>query len=170
MPKPVKVEKVEELKRALEGVAGFVLTDYRGLRVGEMAELRRRLRPRGIEYHVVKNTLLTIAASQQGAGDVKKLPSGPTAIALTRGDEVELAKGIVDETRILKTLRIYGGVVRGRILSASDITALAALPGRVELQATIVAAIEAPLSQLAATLAAPLRELVATLHARGSRA
>ncbi len=170
MPKPVKVEQVNELTEALQGVAGFVLTDYRGLKVGEMAELRRRLRPRGIEYRVVKNTFLSIAAGRQGAADVKKLFSGPTAIALTRGDELELAKGIVEETRTLKTLRIYGGVLGGRVMDASDIAALAALPGRAQLQAAIVGAIEAPLSQLAATLAAPLRELVATLQTRGSQA
>ena len=169
MPKPAKVEKVDELRGALEGVVGFVLTDYRGLKVGEMAELRRRLRPRGIEYHVMKNTLLAIAASQQGV-DVKNLFSGPTALALSRGDEVELAKGIVEEARTLKTLRIYGGVVRGRVMTANDITALAALPGRAQLQATLVGALEAPLSQLAATLSAPLRRVVATLQARGSQA
>ena len=170
MPKPEKVAKVKELRETLAGAAGFVLTDYRGLKVGEMAELRRRLRPRGIEYHVVKNTLFTIAATEEGLPDVEKLVSGPAAIAITTGDEVDLARGIVEETRALKTLRIYGGVFRGRVLDLSDVTMLAALPGRAQLQATIVGVIEAPLSQLVATLAAPLRELVATLQARGSEA
>ncbi len=169
MARPDKVEKVAELREALAGAAGFVLTDYRGLKVGEMAELRRRLRPRGIEYRVVKNTLFTIAAGD-GASDVAKLTSGPTAIALSQGDEVELAKSIVDETRTLKALRIYGGVVRGRVMDASSIAALAALPGRAQLQAMLVGVLEAPLSQLAATLAAPLRDLVFTITARGERA
>lgn len=169
MARPDKVEKVEELKAALAGAATFVLTDYRGLKVSEMAELRRRLRPRGIEYHVVKNTLFTIAASDGGGAEVANLTAGPTAIALGKGDEVELAKGLVEETRTLKSVRIYGGVVRGRVMDAAGIAALAALPGRAQLQAIIVGVLEAPLSQLASTLAAPLRDLVFTLAARGSQ-
>lgn len=170
MPKEAKVQEVRELARVLEGAAGFVLTDYRGLKVGELQELRRRLRPRGIEYRVVKNTLLAIAATEQGTPEVKKLFSGPTAIALARSDEIELVKGIIEEARTLKALRIYGGVLGGRVVGAEDITALAALPSRAQLQATLVGVLEAPLGQLVATLAAPLRELVATLQARASHA
>lgn len=170
MANTAKAEKVDELRSAIEGAAGLVMTDYRGLKVQELQELRRRLRPRGIEYHVVKNTLFTIAAGQEGLPGMDKLFDGPTAVALSRGDEVELAKGIVEETRSLKSVRIYGGVVRGRLLTAAEIAELAALPGRAQLQATIVGALEAPLAQLTATLAAPLRELVATLQARGAQA
>lgn len=170
MAKPVKVEQVEELRQALEGVTGFVLTDYRGLTVQELQELRRRLRPRGIEYHVVKNTLFSRAAAETGLPDVRALFVGPTAVALTRADEVELAKGIVEEMRTLRTLRITGGVVGGRILKPEEVQSLATLPGRAQLQAAIVGALSAPLSQLAATLQAPLRELIATLAARGAAA
>ena len=166
MPKTEKLEKVDELEKTLDNVAALVLTDYRSLKVAELQDLRRRLRKNGIEYHVVKNTLFGIAAKERGLPDIERLLSGPIAIALTETDEVELARGIVDETRTLKTLRIYGGVVRGRIVDANEITALAALPGRQALQATIVGALAAPLSQLAATLHAPMRELVATLSAR----
>ena len=166
MPKTEKLEKVDELEKTLDNIAALVLTDYRSLKVAELQDLRRRLRKNGIEYHVVKNTLFGIAAKERGLPDIERLLSGPIAIALTETDEVELARGIVDETRTLKTLRIYGGVVRGRIVDANEITALAALPGRQALQATIVGALAAPLSQLAATLHAPMRELVATLSAR----
>lgn len=170
MPNTAKANEVGELRSAIQGATGLVMTDYRGLKVQELQELRRRLRPRGIEYHVVKNTLFTIAAGQEGLPEMAKLFDGPTAIALSRGDEVDLAKGIVDETRTLKTVRIYGGLVRGRILSAAEIAELAALPGRAQLQATIVGVLEAPLSQLVSTLAAPLRELIATFNARGAQA
>jgi large subunit ribosomal protein L10 len=166
VPKTEKLEKVDELEKTLDNIAALVLTDYRSLKVAELQDLRRRLRKNGIEYHVVKNTLFGIAAKERGLPDIERLLSGPIAIALTETDEVELARGIVDETRTLKTLRIYGGVVRGRIVDANEITALAALPGRQALQATIVGALAAPLSQLAATLHAPMRELVATLSAR----
>ena len=154
----------------LEQVAALVLTDYRALKVAELQELRRRLRKNGIEYHVVKNTLFGIAAKERGLPDIERLLAGPIAIATTKTDEVELARGVVDETRVLKTLRIYGGVVRGRIVGTDEITALAALPSKATLQATIVGALAAPLSQLAATLQAPMRELVATLAARGAPA
>jgi large subunit ribosomal protein L10 len=166
VPNAAKLEKVDELEQTLDNVAALVLTDYRSLKVGELQELRRRLRRNGIEYHVVKNTLFGIAARERGLPDIDRLLSGPIAIAMTDADEVELARGIVDETRTLKTLRIYGGVVRGRVVGADEITALAALPGRPALQATIVGALAAPLSQLAATLQAPMRELVATFAAR----
>lgn len=170
MAKPIKVEKVDELKEALEGVSGFVMTDYRALKVSELQALRRRLRPKGIEYHVVKNTLLRIAAKERGLPEIAKLLSGPTAIAVTKTDEIELARGIVDETRTLKTLRIYGGVVGGHVLDASGVESLAALPGRAQLRGTIVGTLQAPLSQLVATLEAPLRELVATFQARAAKA
>jgi large subunit ribosomal protein L1 len=170
MPKTAKLEKVDEIEQTLDDVAALVLTDYRALKVAELQELRRRLRKNGIEYHVVKNTLFRIAAKERGLPDIERLLSGPMAIAITKTDEVELAKGIVDETRTLKTLKIYGGVVRGRVMGAEDINALAALPGKASLQATIVGALAAPLTQLVATLEAPLRELVATFTAKAAQA
>ncbi len=168
MPKTEKGERVAELKESLEGIAALVVTDYRGLKVQELQELRRRLRPHGIEYHVVKNTLLLRAAAERGLPDLTPLFAGPAAVAYTRGDEVELAKGLVDETRALKTFRISGGFAGGRILTAADIQTLAALPGRAQLQASIVGTITAPLGQLTSTLLAPLRELTWTLAARGA--
>lgn len=168
MPKTDKAEQVAELKSMLREVSAFVLTDYRGLKVQDLQELRRRLRQRGVEYHVVKNTLLVRAAAESGLPDLKPLLAGPTAVALTPGDEVDLAKGIVDETRTIRSLKISGGVARGRLLSAADIQALAALPGRAQLQGTLVGTLEAPLGQLTATLLAPLRDLVATFAARAA--
>jgi len=170
VPKAEKLEQVQELEQTLADVAGLVLTDYRALKVAELQDLRRRLRKSGIEYHVVKNTLFRIAARERGLPDIDPLLSGPIAIAITKTDEVELAKGIVDETRTLKSLRIYGGVVRGRVMRAEEITALAALPGKASLRATIVGVLAAPLSQLTAMLHAPMRELVATFAARAAKA
>ncbi len=170
MPKPAKLEQVQELRKTLDGVTSFVLTDYRGLSAHDLQALRRRLRPRGIEYHVVKNTLFSRAATESGLPDVRALFVGPTAVAVTKTDEVELARGIVEETRALKTVRITGAVVRGKILTPEDVQSLATLPGRAQLQATVVGVLQAPLSQLAATLQAPLRELIATFAARGAAA
>jgi large subunit ribosomal protein L10 len=169
VPTEEKITQVEELKKELDGVTSLIFTDYRGLKVQEIQELRRRLRARGIRYQVVKNTLLRRAATESGLPDLQKLLEGPTAIATGDRDEVELAKGIVEEARILKALTIDGGVVSGRLVSAEEIQSLAALPNRAELQGTIVGTLQAPLSQLASTLEAPLRQLVYVFAARSAR-
>lgn len=167
MATEAKAAEVEELKKELAGAPALVFTDYRGLKVLELQELRRRLRSRGIRYRVVKNTLLRRAASESGLPDLKKLLEGPTAIAIAERDEVELAKGVVDEARALKALQIDGGVVSGRLVGPEEIQSLALLPGRLELQAEIVGTLQAPLAQLVATVAAPLRQLVYVIGARG---
>jgi len=87
-----KAKKVEGLAGELGGTVSLVVTEYRGLKVGELQELRRRLRPRGIEYHVVKNSLFARAADQSGKGELRSILAGPTAVAIGNGDEVELAK------------------------------------------------------------------------------
>jgi large subunit ribosomal protein L10 len=91
VPTEAKAAEVEELKKELAGTPALVFTDYRGLKVVEIQELRRRLRSRGIRYRVVKNTLLRRAAAESGLPDLKKLLEGPTAIAIGERDEVELA-------------------------------------------------------------------------------
>lgn len=168
MPAQEKIEQVARLASTLEGAVGLVFTDYRGLKVQELQELRRRLRPRGIEYHVVKNTLLRRAAGERGLPDPGPLLAGPTAVAMSATDEVELARGVVEETRMLKTVRISGGLLGGRIVGAEEVQMLATLPGRSELEATIVGVLEAPLAQLIRTLEAPHRQLVHVLAARAA--
>src|SRR5213078_3943258 len=87
-----KAKKVESLAGELSGTVSLVVTEYRGLKVTELQELRRRLRPRGIEYHVVKNSLFARAAEQSGKGELRSILAGPTAVAIGNGDEVERAK------------------------------------------------------------------------------
>jgi len=146
-----------------------VVTEYRGLKVGELQELRRRLRPRGIEYHVVKNSLFARAAEQSGKGELRSILAGPTAVAIGNGDEVELAKSLVDEARVLKALKILGALIGGRALSADDVTSLARLPGRPQLQATFVGTLQAPLAGVVGVLTAAQGNLVRVLQARGSQ-
>src|SRR5438034_11680293 len=93
-----KAKKVESLAGELGGSVSLVVTEYRGLKVGELQELRRRLRPRGIEYHVVKNSLFARAAEQSGKSDLRSLLAGPTAVAIGDGDGVDLAKSLVDRS------------------------------------------------------------------------
>src|SRR5256886_2703761 len=166
---PAKAKKVEGLTGELGGDVSLVVTDYRGLKVGELQGLRRRLRPRGIEYHVVKNSLFARAAEQSGKGELRAMLAGPTAVAIGDGDEVELAKSLVDEARVLKALKIIGALIGGRAMSAEDVTALARLPGRPQLQAMIVGSLQAPLAQVVGVLTAAQGNLVRVLQARGSQ-
>ena len=163
---PAKSRAVDALAAQLSGSTALIVTEYRGLRVTELQDLRKRLRPRGVEYHVVKNSLLSRAASQTQRDGLARLLSGPTAIAFSSGDEIELAKGLMDEARALKALRVVGGLLGGQTVSAEDISTLARLPGRKHLQGQIVGAVQAPLGQLTGLLHAPFRTLVHVLTAR----
>jgi len=166
---PMKAKKVESLTAEIAAASSFVVTEYRGLKVGELQQLRRRLRPRGIEYHVVKNSLFARAAEQSGKSELRSILSGPTAVAMGNVDEVELAKSLVDEARVLKALKILGALIGGRAMSADDVTSLARLPGRPQLQATIVGSLQAPLAQVVGVLTAAQGNLVRVLQARGSQ-
>jgi large subunit ribosomal protein L10 len=163
---PAKSRTVDELAEQLRASTAVIVTDYRGLKVGELQGLRQRLRPRGVEYHVVKNTLFTRAAAKTERDALTKLLTGPTAVALGKGDEVELAKGIVDEMRTLKALKIIGGFVGGQTISVEDVQALARLPGRAYLQGQLVGSLQAPLGQLVGLFHAPFQSLVHVLTAR----
>ena len=164
-----KAKKVEGLAEELDGTVSLVVTEYRGLKVGELQELRRRLRPRGIEYHVVKNSLFARAAEQSGKGELRTILAGPTAVAFGKVDEVELAKSLVDEARVLKALKVLGAFIGGRAMGADDVTSLARLPGRPQLQATFVGTLQAPLAQVVGVLTAAHGNLVRVLTARGSQ-
>jgi large subunit ribosomal protein L10 len=165
---PAKSRAVDSLAEQLTASTAVIVTEYRGLKVGELQDLRKRLRPHGVEYHVVKNSLLTRAASKTQRDSLSKLLAGPTAVALSKGDEVALAKGIVDETRALKALKIVGGVIGGQSISAEEVTSLARLPGRAYLQGQIVGSLQAPLGQLTGLLHAPFQNLIHVLTARSA--
>ena len=165
---PAKSRAVDALAERLAGSTALIVTEYRGLKVTELQGLRSRLRPRGVEYHVVKNSLLSRAAAKIKRDGLTKLLTGPTAIAFSNGDEVELAKGLTDELRALKALRILGGVLGGQTVSAEEIATLAKLPGRAYLQGQFVGTLQAPLAQITGLLDAPFRSLVHVLTARSA--
>src|SRR5256885_7571123 len=135
---PMKAKKVEGLTAEIAAASSFVVTEYRGLKVGELQQLRRRLRPRGIEYHVVKNSLFARAAEKSGKAELRSILAGPTAVAVGDGDEVELAKSLVDEARTLKALKILGALIGGGELRSGAVVSLAPLPSRPALSALVV--------------------------------
>ena len=157
MARPDKAAAVAELVESFQESAGAVLTEYRGLTVKQLQNLRRAL-GENANYAVVKNTLTQIAAAQAGVGGVDDLLTGPTAIAFINGDVVEAAKGLRDFARANPALVIKGGYFEGKALDASEITRLADLESREVLLARMAGAMLASLSQAVYLLNAPLAQ------------
>jgi large subunit ribosomal protein L10 len=134
-----------------------VLTEYRGLTVTQLTQLRRAL-GQGTTYAVVKNTLTRIAAKEAGVEGLDDLLAGPSAIAFVTGDAVETAKGLKDFAKANPALVIKGGYMDGKVLSASEINRLADLESREVLLAKLAGAMNASLSQAVYLLAAPLSQ------------
>lgn len=147
-PRAEKVALVEEARGRLSSADAALLTEYRGLKVDEMAILRRALRPAGGEYKVYKNTLVRFAARDLGLEGLEALLEGPVAIAFVQGDAAVAARALRDFGRTHPQLLIKGGLLGENVISAEQAGALAELPSR-----------EVLLSQLAGLLAAPLRQL-----------
>lgn len=164
---PAKARQVDSLAEQIGASTAVIVTEYRGMTVHDLQDLRRRLRPKGVEYHIVKNSLFRRAADQAGRtlGDMMV---GPTAVALGTIDEVELAKGIVDETRTLRTLKIMGAWVGGRVMKAEDVQSLAKLPPLAQLQGTLVGTLQAPLASIVGTLTAAHAQLIRVMNAKGN--
>ncbi|GAA3645626.1 50S ribosomal protein L10 [Nonomuraea antimicrobica] len=153
MAKADKATAVAELKREFEGSAAAVLTEYRGLTVAQLKELRVSLGGNA-KFAVAKNTLTKIAANQAGVSGLDSLLKGPTAIAFVSGDVVEAAKGLRDFAKANPLLVIKGGVLEGKALDAAEITKLADLESREVLLAKLAGAMKAKQSAAAAMFAA----------------
>jgi large subunit ribosomal protein L10 len=148
---------VAEIVESFNGSAGAVLTEYRGLTVKQLQDLRRSLGANA-NYAVVKNTLTKIAANQVGIQGFDDLLTGPTAIAFIQGDVVEAAKGLRDFAKANPTLVIKGGVLDGNTLDAKEIAKLADLESREVLLGKMAGAMLASLSQAVYLLNAPLAQ------------
>jgi large subunit ribosomal protein L10 len=148
---------VAEIVESFNDAAGAVLTEYRGLTVKELQDLRRSL-GENASYAVVKNTLAKIAANQVGISGFDDLLSGPTAIAFISGDVVEAAKGLRDFAKANPALVIKGGVLDGNILDAKEVAKLADLESREVLLGKLAGAMLASLSQAVYLLNAPLAQ------------
>jgi large subunit ribosomal protein L10 len=151
MARADKVTAVAELTERFQNAPGAVLTEYRGLSVSQLGELRQAL-GENATYSVVKNTLTKIAAEQAGIADeITSLLTGPSAIAFVQGDVVEAAKGLRDFSRANPLLVIKGGVLDGKPLTPTEIIRLADLEPREVLLAKLAGAMKASLSGAAAT-------------------
>jgi len=155
-----KATSIAGLREKLGNARGAVLTDFRGLSVAEITELRTLLRKNAVEYKVVKNTLTKLAVKDTGLSGLAAYLEGPTAIAISRTDPVAASKAVAAWAKGRKTFTVKGGVVEGRVVGPSEIAALADLPGREVLLARMAGAFQAPLQGLVQVLSASLQGLV----------
>jgi large subunit ribosomal protein L10 len=164
-PRAEKVAVVDEVRQRLGDASATVVTEYRGLSVAELAELRRGLAAAGGDYKVYKNTLVKLAIGGSEHEALAELLSGPTAIAFVHGDVSAVAKALRDFSRTYPSLVIKGGLLDGASLSPAQLAALADLPSRDVLLAQFAGALSAPLTQLAGLLQALPRNLAYGLSA-----
>ncbi len=162
-----KKQAVSELAQKLERSTIVITTNYRGLSVAEMTELRRKLRQEEIEYRVIKNTLARFAAEQAGKEGLTSIIEGPSAIAFGYGDVVAPAKALIDYIRSAKSeLRIRGGLLEQRVLSAAEVTTLATLPPKEVLIAKLLSGMQGSIFALVYVLNANITGLLGLLVAR----
>ena len=158
MPTQAKAAVIDEITERFEKSSAAVLTEYRGLTVAQLTQLRRSL-GEGSSYAVVKNTLTKRAADSVGFSDLAPLLTGPTAIAFIEGDPVEAAKAIRDFARANPLLVVKGGVVDGRTVDASEVTRLADVEPREVLLAKLAGAMKGNLTKAAGLFQAPLSQV-----------
>ncbi|MGH3354850.1 MAG: 50S ribosomal protein L10 [Nocardioidaceae bacterium] len=166
MARPDKAAAVAELAEEFRSSAGAVLTEYRGLSVKQLQDLRRAL-GENASYAVVKNTLTQIAVKEAGVDSFDGLLTGPSAIAFIKGDPVEAAKGLRDFAKANSPLVIKAGVLDGETLSADEIAKIADLESREALLAKLAGVLKASMQNAGSLFQAPLSQtarLAAALH------
>jgi large subunit ribosomal protein L10 len=159
MARPEKEEAVKEIVGRFEASDAALLTEYRGLRVGDIKEVRTALREADADYKVLKNTLARLAVREVGLDELVAMLEGPTAIAFVHGDAAAAAKALDDAAKKFPVLTIKGGVLEGRILDAEQAKQLARLEPREVQLAKIATMMNTPLQQTANVLSALLRDL-----------
>jgi len=161
-----KGQVVSDLGEKVKGFRAAVLTNYRGLNVEQLNRLRQRLREEKISYHVIKNTLMKLASK---GTDLEKLDNyfeGPTAIAISYGDPVLLAKILSEFVKTQPTLEIKVGLIQGRVASPEEVKALATMPSREVLFGQILGGIQGPASQLGAVIYNAIQQVLGIIQAR----
>jgi Ribosomal protein L10 len=155
-----KGQVVSEIKEKFQKSSGVVLADYRGLTVAQVTQLRAQLRQAGVEYRVLKNTLVRRAANEVGVEGLDSYLSGPTAVAFS-ADPVAPAKVLTEFAKAnkLKSFQIKAGVVEGKVIGPDGVKALAELPSREVLLTMVLRGMQAPLAGMANVLQGPIRKM-----------
>lgn len=163
-----KEEQVADLRERFDRATGVIVADYRGIGVQEINELRGKLRgdDEEYEYRVSKNTLLRRAVEGSQAAVLLDQFEGPTAVAMSFGDPIALAKILVDFAKEHEVFEIRAGLLEGRAIDREEIATLAALPSLDELRGKLIGLIQAPAQKIACVLSAPAGQLARVVEAR----
>ena len=159
MAKPEKVEAVSEITGRFKDSEAAILTEYRGLKVNEIADVRAALREADAELKVLKNTLTRLAVREVGLDELVDMLEGPVAIAFVHGDAAAAAKALDEAAKKYPVLTVKGGVLSGRIIDAEQAVALARLEPREVQLSKIAMLMNSPAQQTANVLSALLRDL-----------
>lgn len=163
MNRDEKAAATEALRGVFGTAKGAVLTDFRGLSVADMTDLRRHLRKASVEYTVVKNTLAVRALGAGGMEGLAPYFEGPTGVALSRTDALAPARALMAWAKGRPAFRLKAGMVEGVVMGPAEITAVAALPGREVLLSRMLSVLQAPLRNLASVLHGQVRAVAAVL-------
>jgi large subunit ribosomal protein L10 len=165
MARAEKVERVAEIKERIGASDAILLTEYRGLTVSDISELRRSLAEGGASFAIVKNTLMLRAAEDSTMAELGSLLQGPTAVAFVEGDAVAAAKKVVEAIKRYPALVLKGGFMEGRMLSAADATALADLDSREVMLSKIAGLMKGEMSRAASMFQAAQSTFLSLLTA-----
>jgi len=161
-----KAQVISDLGERVKEFQAVVLTNYRGLNVEQLSQLRQKLREEKISYHVVKNTLMKLASN---GTDLEKLDSyfeGPTAMAISYGDPIPLVKILSEFVKAQPSLEIKVGLIQGKVASPEEVKALATMPPREVLFGQLLGGIQGTASQLGAVLYNAIQQVLGILQAR----
>ena len=168
MPTQAKVDQINELKEKLERCSIAIATDYTGVPVNTMTELRQRMRAAGVEFVVIKNTLAYLAADAAGRPQAREVIQGPTAIAFGYDEPADAAKAVSEYARAGRSILSIRGAVMGDgpAMPPAVVIRLGTLPPKPQLVAILLGQLQAPIQRLLAALNGPLRNLDILLQAR----
>ncbi|HEX9989792.1 MAG TPA: 50S ribosomal protein L10 [Chloroflexia bacterium] len=166
MPTTRKKEIVKDLHGLLSNSQVLVFTDYRGMTVAEISNLRRQLREKGVEYHVTKNTLTTLAANRAGMEGLEQMLDGPTAIAFVGDDIPGGAKVLADFAKISKVLTIRGGLAGRTVLNPDQVSDLTKMLTREQYIAKMLGSMQSPISSMMNVLNGTIRGFMNVMQAR----
>ena len=168
--KQKKVRISNDYAQKLSGAKAIILTDYRGLTVASMTELRQKLREAGSSYHVSKNTLFRRALTEAGIPIPEAQLKGPTALGFVTGEVASAVKAFLDFAAENESLQVKGVIWGTAFIDREGIKALVNLPSREVLLGQLLGAVQGPMANMIGTITAPLREIVQVLAARGEQA
>ena len=167
MPTEGKIKKVEELREWMETCTIAISTDFSGLHVSLLTDLRRALRDKGVHYRVVKNSLALLASDAAGRPAIKNIIEGPTGIVYGFGDPTEPARALSEHLKSTRLpLKIRGGAMGDRWLTPQDVEQLATLPSRDEMVARLMGQLMSPAARLVSVLNGPIAGLARVLQRR----